>query len=234
MSDKLVYANVVDLRTNERDFYAYANSDDAGFDPMLSFQRVGSTVFLLATSNFKTKIIREKLANQLDIYMKPEAAMALCENMEAEIGVGAATEFNGDPNKGRKGKMQLPDIMKQSYRSGVYSCFADVAGRHFSYMDEAGLTSLYIDWESPKRGHIVMEDLEVHIGCRMYYPPKRKELEGRIHYFSSSIFSKDLHKDLKEPKYPEVFGSAPGLIVLTMLDSQAKTLAAGIRKLSSG
>ncbi len=218
-----ITANVIYLKTGSKDFYAFSNKADVGFVPRIHTIAVDNVFYLLLASRFKLKEIRKEAYYRLDVYMEPEQAKLLGERIVSFDPSGTARFFSGNPEFGRTGSMELPEV-HCSYITGCYTLTAEIAGRTVTYIDPEGLTSVHIDLEEAKPSHKVMERCEVHLSIRM----KERCLNDSVFTQVTDAY----HEALKETNSadpadrfdPAVYGTAPGLIVCCLLKSQAANL----------
>lgn len=231
MPDEVAGANVIDFRGPNETFYAYANAFDDSYEPNIRVLSVGNAAYLLISSDFKLKKILKGWRNRIDVYIGTEDANRLGQIIKNEVGISDPTVSKANPNSNKQGEMELPDIEGVTYQTGMYSLFADIAGRHYSYLDETGRTLVYIDCESPKSEHTVMEDKEIHIGCTLKFKNPKKL--NTIHGYSSGNDYVGILKNPNDERYGNpVFGSAAGLIVITMIKSQMMQLGGALLKLT--
>lgn len=228
VKNESIQANVIYLKTDRRDFYAFANTADSGYKPQIRTLAVENTFYLIIVSKFKLKKIREKTLNRLDIYMSVEDALQLGQRIQVYDKKGTARFSGGNPQSTWSGGTEIPEVIA-AYQSGCYSVFADIAGRTLSYVDETGLTRVHIDLEKAKPSHKVMEPVEVHIGISM--EPSVQSDKAHI-YISDSYFNA-----LKTTDGPEggpdgldpiVYGTAPGLIICNLGRSQIANIGSAL------
>ena len=231
MPDQIARINVIDFRGPNKSFYAYANSSDNHYLPDARILSVGNSAYLLLSSDFKLKKIEKKWRNRIDVYMSMKEAAKLGRIIKEAIGASTPTPTNADPNANKQGDMELPDIDGTKYQTGIYSLFADVAGKHYSYLDETGSTGIFIEREIPKPEHKVMDEREIHFGCTLQFA-KAGDLKFIHAHSAGSTYIKNL-KNPDDGSYGKAtFGSAAGLIVITMVKSQMMQLGGALLQLT--